>query len=83
MVNLTRTTGLQIIIKDSTKERAMPVLQELGVSISDLVDMLLVQVAEQGRIPFETPNYSHIMPSSENEYHTFDTWSDAKEWLNA
>jgi addiction module RelB/DinJ family antitoxin len=72
------TTNMEVCVNLETKERAMVVLNELGVSASELFDMLLNQVATQKRIPF-----SITKPDSEDEYHSFDSWKDAKEWLNA
>jgi len=67
----------------------------MGISITDLVNMLLNQVAIQHRIPFEIVDstyvceygyqhgYNRISPSAESEYNTFNNWKEAKEWLNA
>ena len=86
---------MHIRVNPDTKERAMEVLSDMGISVSDLFNMLLNQVAIQHKIPFEMVDskyicaygykhdYSNIKPSDESEYETFDSWKDAKEWLRA
>ena len=90
-----KSANMHIRVNPETKEKAMNVLNDMGISISDLFNMLLSQVAIQHKIPFEIVDskyvcaygfkhdYSEIMPSDENEYTTFDSWKDTKEWLRA
>jgi len=91
----TKSINMHIRVNPNVKERAMNVLDDIGISASDLFNMLLHQVAIQHKIPFEIVDskyvcsygylhdYSNIFPSPEEEYHNFKTWKDAKEWLNA
>jgi len=90
-----KSASMHIRVNPEVKERAASVLDEIGISISDLFNMLLNQVAIQHKIPFEIVdstyvcmhgyqhNYSSISPSDESEYQTFNNWKDAKEWLRA
>jgi DNA-damage-inducible protein J len=45
-------------IPADTKDRAVAALQRMGLSASDLIRMIFVRVAEEGRLPFavEVPN---------------------------
>ena len=95
MDNITESTDVHINLNPEVKERAMIVLDEIGISPSDLFNMLLNQVAIQRRIPFEMVtaeylcdygylhDYSKMLPAREDEYHSFDSWEEAKEWLRA
>ena len=90
-----RTASMHIRVNPEVKEKAMLVLNEIGVSASDLFNMLLNQVAIQQRIPFELVSskfvcahgYLHDYEDSQaeevEEYHSFDSWAKAKEWLDA
>ena len=90
-----KSSSMHIRVNPEVKEKAMLVLDDMGVSVSELFNMLLNQVALQHKIPFEivdskyvcaygyTHDYSKISPSLEEEYHGFKTWEEAKEWLNA
>ena len=89
-----KSSHMHIRVNPAVKEKAMTVLNEMGISASDLFNMLLNQVAIQHRIPFTmvdsqyvcqqgfTHDYAPLSPSRE-EYQTFDSWKEAKEWLRA
>jgi len=91
----TKSASMHIRVNPEVKKRAAPVLDEIGISMSDLFNMLLNQVAIQHRIPFEIVDSKHvcahgylhdyagISPSDEAEYQTFNNWKEAKEWLRA
>jgi len=90
-----KSANMHVRVNPDVKDKAMAVLNDMGISISELFNMLLNQVAIQHKIPFEIVDakyicncgyphdYSKIMPSPDDEYQTFDTWAEAKEWLNA
>lgn len=40
-------------IDTDTKERATEALEAMGLSVSDAIRLLMVRVAEEGRLPFE------------------------------
>ncbi|MDE1162690.1 MAG: type II toxin-antitoxin system RelB/DinJ family antitoxin [Acidobacteriaceae bacterium] len=44
---------VQTRIDPSIKERATQVLEELGMSVSDVVRILLTRTAKEGALPFE------------------------------
>jgi len=90
-----KTSSMHIRVNPEVKERAIHVLDEIGISVTDLFNMLLNQVAIQHKIPFELVdskyvcahgylhNYEGTSPSDESEYQAFDSWKDAKEWIHA
>ena len=87
MENRTKSANMHIRVNPDVKDKAMIVLSEIGISASDLFNMLLNQVAIQHRIPFELADSIYFQtktsPSPEEEYHTFDSWQEAKERLRA
>ncbi|MCL1844392.1 MAG: type II toxin-antitoxin system RelB/DinJ family antitoxin [Defluviitaleaceae bacterium] len=85
MKTQTKSANMHIRVNPETRERAMVVLNEMGISASELFNLLLNQVAIQHRIPFEIVDskYSKISPSPEEDYRAFESWKEAKEWLNA
>lgn len=46
-------TYVRARIDTNTKERAADALQSMGLSISDAIRLLMVRIAEEGRLPFE------------------------------
>lgn len=55
------TTPTQIRIEESTKKQAVELLEGLGLSLSDAVNMFLRQVILQNGIPFEV-KYPEFKP---------------------
>ncbi len=49
----THNTYVRARIDTETKERAAYVLEEMGLSISDAIRLLMLRVAEEHRLPFE------------------------------
>ncbi|MCL2124382.1 MAG: type II toxin-antitoxin system RelB/DinJ family antitoxin [Oscillospiraceae bacterium] len=90
-----KSAQMHIRVNPEVRDRAMEVLNEIGITVSDLVTMLLNQVAIQKRVPFDLltdkyicahgylHDYSDFAPPNDDEYHVFGSWSEAKEWLNA
>ena len=101
----TKSTSMHIRVNPQVKEKAGVVLNDIGLSFSDVFNLLLNQIANQNRIPFELKSklplelndghgsyicehghlhdYSKFSPSLEEEQHSFKSWKDAKEWLDA
>ncbi len=46
-------TYVRARIDSGTKERAADALESMGLSISDAIRLLMVRVADEGRLPFE------------------------------
>lgn len=49
----THNTYVRARIDTETKERAANALEEMGLSISDAIRLLMLRVAEEKRLPFE------------------------------
>ena len=90
-----KSAQMHIRVNPEVKEKAMEVLNEIGITTSELFNMLLSQVAIQHRVPFDLlsnkyicahghmHDYTKITPPTDEEYHVFHNWAEAKEWLNA
>lgn len=48
------TAVTTIRLNDDVKRRSLPMLESLGISLSTYVNMALVQLCRQGKIPFES-----------------------------
>ena len=94
-MNNSKTSSMHIRVNPETRRKAMAVLDEIGISASELFNMLLNQVAIQNRIPFDLVttkyicaygylhDYSKIQSPDDDEYTEFDNFDDMKEWLDA
>lgn len=62
-------TYVRARIDTKTKERAAEALESMGLSISDVIRMLMIRVADEGRLPFDVnvPNPSTRKPFAELE----------------
>ncbi|MGH9616718.1 MAG: type II toxin-antitoxin system RelB/DinJ family antitoxin [Acidobacteriaceae bacterium] len=49
----TSDTYVRARINSGTKERAADALEEMGLSISDAIRLLMLRIAEEHRLPFE------------------------------
>ncbi len=49
----TADTYVRARIDTATKERAADALEAMGLSISDAIRLLMLRVADEGRLPFE------------------------------
>ena len=65
MATKTNSNTMHIRVKPEIKERATPVLESIGMSFSDLFNLVLAQVANQRRIPFEMVDNSHYIDYNE------------------
>lgn len=69
MTTMTHDTYVRARIDTDTKERATNALAAMGFSVSDAIRMLLVQVADENRLPFEVkiPNRETLAAMAELE----------------
>jgi addiction module RelB/DinJ family antitoxin len=60
---------MHIRINPDIKERAMPILKELSISIGEYFNMALSQLVQQHRVPFELGDsvYYSFMPDFEKD----------------
>ena len=74
-------TSIRIRIDSTTKEKAAGALEKMGLSVSDAVRMLLVQIGESGRLPFavEIPNAATCESIAELEAGKGTSYDNAEE----
>jgi len=71
-------------IDSRIKKEADALYKSMGMTLSSAVNLFLTQSVIQRRLPID-----HIIaeplsePPSDDEYNSFETWEQAKEWLNA
>ena len=61
-------TSIRVQIDKEDKERANVILQKLGVSMNDLINMTIKQLIMKEKIPFEVS-----LPQTEDELHSYFT----------
>lgn len=92
---MAKTTQISVRIDNEVKENADKVLKEMGLSMSTALNLFLVKVARERRIPFEVTAYSSYEPNEktykamekaekdEDMYGPFDSVNELMEALNA
>ena len=56
----------------------------MGMSLSSAINLFLTQSVIQRRLPLnEIIAEPFGEPPADDKYHSFDSWEQAKEWLNA
>lgn len=75
MANL--TTAISVQIDKDDKEKAMEILQRLGVSMSGLINMTIKQLIMRGSIPFEVS-----IPKEEYELFQYFTKEELENTAN-
>jgi addiction module RelB/DinJ family antitoxin len=87
-----RVMNTNLPLNDITLEsQAAEILSAHGLSITDAFRLMLRQVVLLRDLPFEyehTPNADTLalierIENGEEKLHGFDTWEQAKAWLNA
>jgi DNA-damage-inducible protein J len=78
-------TYVRARIDAATKERAVDALADMGLSISDAIRLLLIQVADQRRLPFavKAPNKTTRRAIAELEAGKGRQSRTAKEFMAA
>ncbi|GHU56116.1 hypothetical protein FACS1894132_13160 [Clostridia bacterium] len=84
------TKSTTIRINNDVKNDVTPILSELGISLSEAVNMFLHQVKLRRGIPFDLILNETELAVAEAIYEadnhigeSFNSWEQAKEWLNA
>jgi DNA-damage-inducible protein J len=73
-----------IRIDSRIKKEADMLYKSMGMSLSSAVNLFLTQSVIQRRLPIDDVIAEPLgEPPADDEYHSFDTWEQAKEWLNA
>jgi len=66
------------------KEEADSLYKSMGLSLSSAVNLFLTQSVIQQRLPIDNVIAEPFGdPPDDDEYNSFETWEQAKKWLNA
>ncbi len=76
-------TTYNIRIDPDIKREAGALYKSMGLSLSAAINLFLAQSVIQRRLPLDVVAEPLGEPPSGEEYHSFDSWEQAKEWLNA
>lgn len=78
------STTYNIRIDAHIRKEADELYRGMGMSLSTAVNLFLTQSVIQRRLPIDKIIAEPLgEPPAEDEYHFFDDWEQAKEWLNA
>ena len=81
---MSSNTTYNIRIDSRIRKEADALFKSMGMSLSTAVNLFLTQSVIQRRLPIEEIIAEPLdKPPTDDEYHSFDTWEQAKEWLNA
>jgi addiction module RelB/DinJ family antitoxin len=73
-----------IRIDPQIREEADKLYRSMGLSLSQAVNLFLTQSVVQRRLPIGVIVAEPAgEPPAADDYHSFDTWEQAKEWLSA
>ena len=78
------STTYNIRIDARIKKDADALYKSMGMTLSTAVNLFLTQSVIQRRLPINEVIADPIgEPSAYDDYISFDTWEQAKEWLDA
>ena len=81
---MSNNTTYNIRIDARIRKEADALYKSMGMSLSSAVNLFLTQSVIQRRLPIDDIIAEPLAePPAGDEYHSFDTWEQAKEWLNA
>jgi len=76
-------TTYNIHIDSRLKKEANALYKSMGMSLSSAVNLFLTQSEIQRRLPIDNAIAEPIgEPPANDEYHSFEPWEQAKEWLD-
>jgi DNA-damage-inducible protein J len=81
---MSNNTTYNIRINSQIRKEADALYKGMGMSLSSAVNLFLTQSVIQRRLPIENVIAEPLgEPPADDEYKSFDSWEQAKEWLNA
>ena len=84
VTNVPNKTTYNVRIDSNIKKEADALYRSMGMSLSSAVNLFLAQPVIQRRLPInEVIAEPFGDPPADEEYNSFDTWGQAKEWLDA
>ena len=77
-------TTYNIRIDSRIREEADALYRGMGMSLSSAVNLFLTQSVIQRRLPIDDVIAEPLdEPPADDEYNSFESWEQAKNWLNA
>jgi DNA-damage-inducible protein J len=84
VIKMSSNTTYNIRIDSRIKKEADELYKSMGMTLSAAVNLFLTQSVIQRRLPIDDVIAEPLgEPPAENEYTAFESWEEAKEWLNA
>ena len=84
VIEMSNNITYNIRIDSRIKKEADALYKSMGMSLSSAVNLFLTQSVIQRRLPIDDVIAEPLgEPPTDDEYNFFDTWEQAKEWLNA
>ncbi|MCL2741450.1 MAG: type II toxin-antitoxin system RelB/DinJ family antitoxin [Oscillospiraceae bacterium] len=81
---MNRNATYNIRIDARIKKEADALYKEMGLTLSSAVNLFLTQSVIQRRLPIAEVIAEPLgEPPSDGEYKSFESWEQAKEWLDA
>jgi DNA-damage-inducible protein J len=80
----TNNTTYNIRIDSRIRREADELYKSMGMSLSAAVNLFLTQSVIQRRLPIDEVIAEPLgEPPADDEYHSFESWEEAKKWLHA
>ena len=84
VVGMSKNTTYNIRIDSRIRKEADALYKSMGMSLSSAVNLFLTQSVIQRRLPIDDVIAEPLgEPPANDEYNSFESWEQAKEWLNA
>ena len=81
---MSNNTTYNIRIDSRIRKEADALYRSMGMTLSSAVNLFLTQSVIQRRLPIDEIIAEPLgEPPTEDENNSFETWEQAKEWLNA
>ncbi len=81
---MANNTTYNIRIDSRVRKEADELFKSMGMSLSTAINLFLTQSVIQRRLPINEIIAEPLgEPPADDEYHSFDSWEQAKKWLNA
>jgi len=84
VIEVSNNTTYNIRIDSRIRKEADALYKGMGMTLSAAVNLFLTQSVIQRRLPIDEIVAEPLgEPPTDDEYNSFESWEQAKEWLNA
>ncbi|MCL2341588.1 MAG: type II toxin-antitoxin system RelB/DinJ family antitoxin [Firmicutes bacterium] len=73
MITRTKSSSIHIRVNEDVKKKALPILNDLSITLGDYVNLALSQLANQHKVPFEIVDSTYYAFSPELEEAIIET----------